>query len=213
MGCGIRRTCVRLCGHYHSSPICSLDEAEYVLIIEIDPTIREVQITIGGHIRNPQVVSTTAPRVTKQNIKTFVCFCTNLDLHRIRDGVQRLLVNWHGYERLHVRPRPGDPRTLLRQAGDISSVPSRRCKFFVSKLIPSSDQPFPCRNCIIIVIIIAMALGKWRDGDPRPLCDKTPAINLRDARFHAVDVWEERKLHKLANIHTAAVKIRRRTIN
>jgi hypothetical protein len=55
VGCGIRRTCVRLCGYYQSSPICSLDEAEYVLIIEIDPSLREAQITIGGFIRDPQV--------------------------------------------------------------------------------------------------------------------------------------------------------------
>ncbi|XP_057374852.1 uncharacterized protein LOC130695774 [Daphnia carinata] len=54
VGCGIRRTCVRLCGYYQSSPICSLDEAEYVLIIEIDPSQRETQITIGGYIRDPQ---------------------------------------------------------------------------------------------------------------------------------------------------------------
>ncbi|XP_046464529.1 uncharacterized protein LOC124210482 [Daphnia pulex] len=54
VGCGIRRTCVRLCGYYQSSPICSLDEAEYVLIIEIDPSLREAQITIGGFIRDPQ---------------------------------------------------------------------------------------------------------------------------------------------------------------
>lgn len=55
VGCGIRRTCVRLCGYYHSNPVCSLDEADYVLIIEVDPTLREAQITLGGHIRNPEV--------------------------------------------------------------------------------------------------------------------------------------------------------------
>lgn len=55
VGCGIRRTCVRLCGYYQGNPICTLDEAEYVLIIEIDPSFREAQITLGGYIRTPQV--------------------------------------------------------------------------------------------------------------------------------------------------------------
>lgn len=52
IGCGIRRTCVRLCGYQFG---CSLDEAEYVLIIEIDETNREATFTIGGNVNRQNV--------------------------------------------------------------------------------------------------------------------------------------------------------------
>ncbi len=55
VGCGVRRTCVRLCGNFHGNPVCSLDEAEYVLIIDVDSAGREAMFTLGGRIRNPEV--------------------------------------------------------------------------------------------------------------------------------------------------------------
>lgn len=127
VGCGVRRTCVRLCGNFHGNPVCSLDEAEYVLIIDVDSAGREAMFTLGGRIRNPEVSSSICkcPLLFKALSHHIIFF---LDVRQFRHGQQRFLPYRHGYECLHGRPGACLFDALLCETRNSTAISTCRCK-------------------------------------------------------------------------------------
>lgn len=80
------------------------------------------------------------------------------DLCSFRSGQQRLLADRHGYGRVHGGSRPRLTRPLLRQAGDLPAIPSRRCKFSCLRFDCIRSPVYCVQICTVLLATVVSVL-------------------------------------------------------